>query len=89
VVNVLLVAVMVAVVWGSISLHLLQQRGRSNGAPSVSNLAQAAAEASADNRRRDSALRLMRAILADRGTLISAWTQRDAWGVVGIRFDRP
>ena len=47
--NVLLVAVMVAVVWGSIALHLTQQRGEveRRAERESKNLAQAAAKASA------------------------------------------
>ena len=81
VVNVLLVAVMVAVVWGSIALHLLQQRGEveRRAERESNNLAQAAAESVGQTIAGvDSALRLMRAIyLADpRHFDIGAWTHR-------------
>ena len=76
VVNVLLVAVMIAVVWGSIALHLMQQRGEveRRAERESNNLAQAAAESVGQTIAGvDSALRLMRAIyLADPRHLISA-----------------
>ncbi len=81
VVNVLLVAVMIAAVWGSIALHLMQQRGEveRRADRESNNLAQAAAESVGQTIAGvDGALRLMRAIyLADPKHFdIGAWTHR-------------
>src|SRR3984893_18660626 len=72
---------MVAVVWGSIALHLMQQRGEveRRAERESNNLAQAAAESVGQTIAGvDSALRLMRAIyLADPKRFdIGAWTHR-------------
>ena len=81
IVNALLVAVMISVVWGSIALHLTQQRAevRWRAERESNNLAQAAAESIGQTITSiDDALRFMRAIyMADPKHFdISAWTHR-------------
>src|SRR5271165_721076 len=80
-VNLLLVAVMVSVVWGSIALHLLQQQREVSwrAERESGNLAQAAAESMGQTVASvDDALRFMRAIfLADPGHFdITAWSNQ-------------
>jgi diguanylate cyclase (GGDEF)-like protein len=80
-VNIVLIAVMISVVWGSIGLHLMQQREEFGWRAETNsgNLAQAAAESIGQTIASvDDALRFMRAIyMADPAHFdISAWTGR-------------
>ena len=81
VIHILLIAVMIAVVWGSIGLHLLQQRDEVKGRAEreIRNLAHAASESIGQTIGSfDDALRFMRAIyMADPAHFdVSAWTDR-------------